>query len=73
MDRLETLGIATGAFLVIVGLGTFMTPPWTTNESTNAAMVQTLGIILTILLGILMIQLTYRGSLVPGGDTESTE
>jgi uncharacterized membrane protein len=65
MDRLEVLGLVTGAFLVIVGIGTFLTPPWTTNSSTGAAMVQTLGIVLTIAVGALMMQLTYSGSLIP--------
>lgn len=73
MDTLELLGVVTGAFLVIVGIGTFLTPPWATNESTGAAMVQTLGIVLTILLGAVMIQLTYRGSLIPGGEADSAE
>jgi len=70
-DTLEVLGVVTGAFLVIVGVGTFLTPPWATNESTAAAMVQTLGIVLTIVVGALLIQLTYSGSLIPGGQNSA--
>lgn len=75
-DRLEVLGIVTGAFVVVVGIGTFLTPPWTTNEAIGAALVQTIGILLTIVVGIILIQFTYSGDLrdlLPGDGTESTE
>lgn len=71
-DRLELLGILTGLFLVIVALGTLLEPPWTTNESTGAALVQTLGIFIAIAVGIVLIQVTYSGDLrdlLPVGDT----
>jgi len=68
-DRLELLGILAGAFVVVVALGTMLEPPWTTNESTGAAAVQTFGVVLAIVVGLLLIQISYRGdlrSLLPG-------
>jgi|GEM_PF-1939243 len=73
-DKLEILGILTGAFVVLVALGTMLEPPWTTNSSTGAAMVQTLGILLTLGVGLFLIQFSYSGDLsdlLPGrGESE---
>lgn len=73
-DKLEILGIVTGAFVILVALGTLLEPPWTTNEATGAAVVQTAGIFLTIAVGLVLIQLTYSGNLrdlVPGGESKT--
>lgn len=73
-DKLEILGILAGAFVVLVALGTMLEPPWTTNASTGAAMVQTVGILLTLGVGLFLIQFSYSGDLrdlLPGrGGTE---
>lgn len=69
-DRLEVLGFLAGAFVIVVALGTLLEPPWTTNESTGAALVQTLGVFLSIAVGLVLIQFTYHGDLrdlLPGG------
>lgn len=50
-DKLEPLGIVTGAFLVLVGLGTVIGMPWATNGSTLTSIVQLFGILATILVG----------------------
>ena len=74
-DRLELLGVLTGLFLVIVALGTLLEPPWTTNESTGAALVQTLGIFIAIAVGVVLIQVTYSGDLrdlLPVGSRSDT-
>lgn len=51
-DRLEPLGIAAGAFLVVVGLGTVAAMPWTTNGSIIVSALQMLGVAATIALGV---------------------
>lgn len=70
-DKLEVLGVLAGGFVIIVALGTLLEPPWTTNEETAAAIVQTVGVVLSVLVGIAIIQVTYSGSLrdlLPGGE-----
>jgi len=51
-DRLEPLGVATGAFLVAVALGTVAGMPWTTNGSTLVSAVQLLGVAGMITIGV---------------------
>lgn len=68
-DKLEVLGVLAGGFVILVALGTLLEPPWATNEATGAAIVQTLGIFLSIAVGLVLIQFTYSGDLrdlVPG-------
>jgi hypothetical protein len=50
-DKLEVLGIATGVFLVLVGLGTIAGMPWQTAVSTLAGMMQTVGGLVAIGIG----------------------
>lgn len=73
-DKLELLGLLAGGFVIVVALGTLLEPPWTTNEDTAAAMVQTVGVVLSAFVGLLLIQFTYTGSLrdlLPGGGEKS--
>jgi hypothetical protein len=42
-DRLELLGLVTGAFLVLAGLGTVAGTPWTHKASIAASVIQVLG------------------------------
>jgi len=64
-DKLEVLGVLAGAFVVIVALGTLLEPPWTTNEATGAAVVQTIGVFLSLGVGLVLIHVTKTGGL-PG-------
>lgn len=54
-DRLGRLGLLAGGFVVLYGLAILVTMPWTTNESTGASIVQAVGILLTIAVGLLVI------------------
>lgn len=72
-DKLEMLGLLTGAFLILVALGTLLEPPWTTTESMGPAMVQTLGVFLSIGVALLLIEMTSRGGLrgfLPGSGSD---
>ncbi|MFW5900570.1 MAG: hypothetical protein ACOCTH_02185 [Halodesulfurarchaeum sp.] len=51
-DGLEPLGIATGAFLVLVALGTLAGMPWTVNASALVSAVQLVGVAGMIAIGI---------------------
>jgi hypothetical protein len=54
-DRLETLGIAVGAFLILGSLGTLAGMPWQTNPEVGAVALQLVGIALTVGLGVAMV------------------
>ncbi|QGN07984.1 hypothetical protein Hrd1104_12210 [Halorhabdus sp. CBA1104] len=51
-DRLEPIGIVTGAFLVVVGLGTMAGQPWSTNGSALVSAVQLLGVAGMVAIGV---------------------
>ena len=75
-DRLELFGLLGGAFVVIVGLGTLIGAPWSAAESGGAGLLRTLGVLLTLLVGIVTIVVTYAGDiteLLPGDDAEAAE
>ena len=68
-DTLEVMGILLGAFVVLVGLGSLAGMPWTTTENTTAAAIQTVGILVTIVVGLVILAVTYSGKprdLLPG-------
>lgn len=58
-DTLEPLGLATAAFLVIVGLGTLAGTPWNTG-ALLAGIVQSLGGVLAALLGVALAWIIRR-------------
>lgn len=60
-DKLEPLGIAAGVFLVLVGLGTVVGAPWTTNPDTAAVAIKLLGALATIALGAGLAYLSWTG------------
>lgn len=60
-DRLETLGLAVGAVLLIGSLGSIAGMPWQTNPDLAAVALQVLGSLLTIGLGAALIWIT-RGA-----------
>jgi hypothetical protein len=51
-DTLEVLGFAVGALLVLVGLGTLSGLPWQTAETIVVAVVQILGALVAIGIGV---------------------
>jgi hypothetical protein len=57
-DKLEVLGLLTGGFLVLVGLGTLSGLPWETAETTLVGITQALGGLLTIAVGVGLAWLT---------------
>lgn len=59
-DRLEPVGIALGAFLVLVAIGTASGMPWTTLNSTGAAALQIIGILVLAALGVGLAVLSYE-------------
>jgi hypothetical protein len=62
-DTLELLGVLLGVFVVVVGVGSLVGTPWTTTEDTTAAAVQTVGIFLTIAVGVVLVVVAYTGEL----------
>lgn len=60
-DTLEPLGIAAGGFLVLVGLGTVVGSPWTTNPDVLAVALQILGALATVALGAGLAYLSWAG------------
>jgi hypothetical protein len=54
-DRLETLGLAVGAFLILGSLGSLVGMPWQTNPDVGAVVLQVLGILLTVGLGVALV------------------
>ncbi|MFC7072949.1 hypothetical protein ACFQJ7_13250 [Halovenus rubra] len=73
-DKLEILGLLGGVFIILVALGTLLEPPWTTNGATGAAIVQTIGVFLSVAVGLVLIEITYGGGLrglLPGGSSET--
>lgn len=75
-DKLEWVGILGGLFVLIVGFGSLLQPPFVTTTDTVAAVVQTIGILATIVVGALLVLISYTGStqsLLPfGGSSETT-
>ncbi len=59
-DKLEVLGILLGAFVIITALGTLAGLPWSTAEGALPALVQVIGILATIGVGVVLI-LIARG------------
>lgn len=60
-DRLEILGILVGAFVVIVGVGTLSGLPWTTTNDLVASLIQIVGIVATIAIGLVLMRIAYTG------------
>jgi len=73
-DRLELLGLLGGAFVVIVALGTLIGTPWSSARTASIGLVQTLGVLLTLLVGLGTIAIAYKGDLSElRSDEESSE
>jgi hypothetical protein len=61
-DRLEPLGILVGVILVLMALGTVVGTPWTTNASVVATLIQFVGIVAMIGVGVALARLSYRSN-----------
>lgn len=57
-DNLESLGVVTGVFLVLVGIGTIIGMPWQTNAGLLPSIIQLLGVVGTIAAGAGLVWLT---------------
>jgi ABC-type xylose transport system permease subunit len=62
-DRLELLGLLTGIFVVIVALASLASQPWSTAESTTVVVIQTVGIVVTLAIGVLVFLVTRSDDL----------
>jgi hypothetical protein len=58
-DTLEPLGILAGVALVLIGLGTLVGQPWATANSTIALLLQLVGVVVTIAIGVGLAWLSY--------------
>jgi hypothetical protein len=58
-DRLEPLGIVAGAFLVLVAVGTVVGMPWQTSNDALASILQFLGVVAMLAVGIGLARLSY--------------
>ncbi|ERH08992.1 MAG: hypothetical protein J07HX64_00744 [halophilic archaeon J07HX64] len=67
-DRLSVLGVLVGGFVIVVGFGTLLGAPWTTAVNTSVLLVQLLGIVATIAIGVVLVLVTYAddpGEILP--------
>ncbi|WP_225332889.1 hypothetical protein [Halomicrobium urmianum] len=60
-DALEPLGIAAGAFLVLMGLGTLLGAPWATNPNLGPVVITVLGALLSMVVGVGLAYLSWMG------------
>jgi hypothetical protein len=60
-DRLEPVGVGVGVFLVLVGLTTVAGMPWTTKATMAAAVVQIVGALGTVGVGVGLVWLSRQG------------
>ncbi len=60
-DTLEPLGIGVGALLVLVGLGTLAGQPWATLNSTGAVVLQLVGVVGLLVVGLGLAWLSHDG------------
>lgn len=58
-DTLEPLGIAVGAILLLMALGTVVGAPWSTNESLAVTLVRLVGVVGLIAIGVGLARLSY--------------
>ena len=57
-DRLEPVGIAAGALLILVAIGTLAGTPWTTKGDAIASVIQVIGVIGTAAIGAALIKIS---------------
>lgn len=54
---LKPLGIVTGAYLILAGIGTVVGAPWATNNSAVLSALQLLGVLGTVAIGAALVWL----------------
>lgn len=59
VDRLGVLGVLTGAFLVLAALSTVAGTPWTYSGGTLVMVLQLVGVLATILVGVALAWFAY--------------
>jgi len=59
-DRLEILGVAVGALLLLGGLGSLAGMPWQTNPDMPAVVTQLVGVVLSMAVGAVLIWIVRR-------------
>lgn len=59
-ETMAVLGLLVGAIVVLIGLGTLLGQPWSTAEGTLVALVQLLGILATIAVGVLVAMIAQK-------------
>lgn len=57
-DKLAVLGLVAGGYLLITLLGTLVGLPWATTDSAFVGVVQTLGILLSVPIVVLLVFVT---------------
>jgi hypothetical protein len=72
-DTLELLGLLGGGFVVVVALGTLIGTPWSSVRTGGIGLIQTLGVLPTLLVGLGTIAIAYNGNLLRAvsGDEET--
>jgi hypothetical protein len=60
-DKLEPLGVLAGAFLVLVAVGTVVGMPWETSNDALASILQLVGVVAMIGIGVGLARLSYVG------------
>ena len=59
-DGLSVVGTATGAFLVLVGMGTLVGTPWQYADSAVVMLLQVLGTLAALAIGAALVWLVVR-------------
>lgn len=60
-DRLEVLGVAGGAFVVLAALGTLLGQPWQTNPNVAVVALQLVGVVASVAVGLGLIYISWTG------------
>jgi hypothetical protein len=58
-DRLELLGVLSGAVLLLMALGALVGTPWSTASSTGVAVIRIVGVLLLGAVGVVIVAVTY--------------
>ncbi len=69
-DKLELLGVLSGAVLLLMALGALVGTPWSTASSTGVAAIRIVGVLLLGAVGVVIVAVTYSGDIsrkLPGG------
>lgn len=62
-DKLELLGVLSGAVLLLMALGALVGTPWSTASGTGVAVVRIVGVLLLGAVGVVIVAVTYSGDI----------